>query len=106
MRYIQHPVTGEFIPRDEYYGEKEQLHAVHAGFEDFISPVDRKLITSREQLRAHHKKHGTADSRDFQNDYINKRAATRMRETQQTMKKSRRDDLNRAFYNHSLRQSD
>ena len=106
MRYIQHPVTGEFIPRDEYYGEKEQLHAVHAGFEEFISPVDKKPITSREQLRDHHKKHNTTDSRDYKDDYINKRAATRMRETQKTMKKSRRDDIGRAIYQHDLRQSD
>ena len=103
MRWIQDPATGKLIPRDEYFGEKADTHYVHTGFEDFISPVDKKPITSREQLRAHHQKHGTTDSRDYKDDYINKRAKARMHETQKQMKKSRREDIGRAIYNHSLR---
>ena len=104
MRWIQDPATGKLVPRDEFFaGEDVDAPAVHAKFEPFLSPVDKKPIESRKQLREHHKKHNTTDSRDYKDDYINKRAAARMRETQKSMKQSRREDIGRAIYQHDLR---
>ena len=105
MRYIQNPKTGKLVPRETYLAGQEtkgESAAVHADFDPFLSPVDRKMINSRKELKEHHKRHGTTDSRDYPADFVVKRGKARMAADDKALKISRRDDLRRAFSQHGI----
>lgn len=72
MRYVQDPETGKLVPASEYRTNEVQAAYVIGDLESFKSPIDGTLITDRAQLRHHHKKHGTTDSRDYSQEYYNK----------------------------------
>lgn len=79
--WVQCRKTGKFIPKEEYYNrEPVDAPVVHGDFNAFVSPIDKKPIESRKQLREHMKKHGVAPSSEFSGDYIEKRAKQRVNE--------------------------
>ena len=51
---------------------------VQGDIEPFQSPIDKTWITTRSQLNAHHKQHGTTDMRDYSEDYLASRVKKRM----------------------------
>ena len=72
-RWIQHPITFELIPRDEYVRPKELSHYVLGEIEPFISPVDRTVIGSRAQLRAHNIRNNVTNAADYSPEYLAKK---------------------------------
>lgn len=59
MRYIQHPITHELIPADEYVRpEVNSTHMVMPDITDYKSMIDGSIITSRSKHRAHLRQHG------------------------------------------------
>lgn len=72
-RWVQHPVTHELIPRDEYVRPVAQTHAVHGDLQPFISPIDKTLISDRAQLREHNKRHNVTHASDYSPEYLAKK---------------------------------
>jgi hypothetical protein len=68
--WIQHPITLELVPRDEYVRPKEYRHAIHGLIEPFISPIDKTMISDRKHLAEHNKKHNVTNSADFSPEYL------------------------------------
>lgn len=54
---------------------------VQAGFEPFKSPIDGSIISCRSKLREHNKRHGVTDIRDYGDEWFEKKAEERRRET-------------------------
>lgn len=62
--YVQDKATGKFVLK----GTESQVSngpMIMGDIEPFISPITKKPITSRSQLRRHNKIHGVTDSRDY-----------------------------------------
>lgn len=97
-------IDGKLVPRETVAPKTVSVNApqVMDKFKPFASPIDGKMITSREQLRAHHKEHGTTDSRDYGEGYIENRARQRIEKSRKEMRESRMQDLKQAY--HKLRQ--
>ena len=57
MRYIQHPVTHELIPADQYERPTSSWQ-VMKDIDPYVSQIDGSVITSRSKHRAHLKQHG------------------------------------------------
>jgi hypothetical protein len=71
--YVQDPVTKKFVEKSVFLA---QHHAIHT-LKPFISPIDGTLIHDSAQLRAHHKRHGTTDSRDYSPETMEKSSRAR-----------------------------
>lgn len=69
-RWIQHPVTHELIPREQYERPSIQTHAVHGDITPFISPIDKSLISDRGQLREHMRRHNVTNAADYPPEYL------------------------------------
>ena len=96
--YIQDPETGKLLPRSEYVRPKENKSAmVMNPLQDFKSPIDGQIISSRPQLEAHNRKHGVTNSADYAGGYIEKKAAARNAAGEKYLKETRRTDINAAF---------
>lgn len=50
-RYIQHPVTLELIPAEEYVRPDPSGYYIIPDIPDYTSPIDGKLISGRKQRR-------------------------------------------------------
>jgi len=50
-----------------------KVNSVHGNIEPFKSPIDGSIISCRSQLRAHNKKHGVTDIRDYGEEHFAKR---------------------------------
>ena len=87
---------GKMVPRGTVQTTKPMSAAVHAGFEEFQSPIDKKTIASRGQLAAHNKQHGVTNSSDYSDGYIEKRRDKRINEGERKLKQSRTQDIHRA----------
>ena len=72
--WIQDPVTGKLIPKDEYYGDNRTAHSVHGDIEPFVSTVDGTVIRSRKDLREHNARNGVVTA-EFDSAAIKKRTA-------------------------------
>lgn len=100
--YIQDPDTGELIERSEYV-PKVTVNApmVMNPMQDFVSPIDKTVISTRSQLAAHNKKHGVTNVQDYKNGYIEKRAHERVDKGQRYLKETRRTDIGSAIDRHT-----
>ena len=67
-RWVQDKESGRLIevPAD-YKPPPRKAPWVRGDIEPFISPVDRKPITTRSELRAHNRIHNVVDSREYDN---------------------------------------
>ena len=104
--WIQHPITGKLIPRDEYVRPSMNKSAyVHGDVESFVSPITQEVISDRAQLRRHNAEHGVTDSRDYSKEYVHsrrmKREAEMLGQTHQA-KVERRTEINEALKRHGL----
>lgn len=77
MRFIQHPITHELVPAEEYERPNERHHLVQSDIEPFISPIDKTIISSRAHLREHNRKHNVTNAADYSTEYIEKKKAER-----------------------------
>ena len=75
--WIQDPETGKLIPKEEYDAYQNDSAYIQGDIEPFKSPIDGSVISTRAQLRDHHRKHGVTDSRDYSQSYIEARAKQR-----------------------------
>ena len=61
------------------FGESrsERSLSVLEDVKPFVSPIDGRVINTRSDLRVHNEAHGVTDSRDYSQDYFDKKAAQR-----------------------------
>jgi hypothetical protein len=103
------PVSrGSYVQRDGKLVEKtletsERVNGpmVMKGHEDFVSPIDGKVITSRRQLAAHNKEHGVTNSSDYSSGYIADKARARNAAGKKYLTETRRTDINEAIQRHT-----
>jgi len=70
--YVQDKVTGKFVLKGtETYQSNAPM--IMGDIEPFISPITKRPVTSRSQLRRHNQIHGVTDSRDYSQEFIQKR---------------------------------
>lgn len=73
--WVQHPITLELIPRDEYVpppSRDRKDFYVQGDIEPFVSPITKEVINSRSQLRAHMKEHGVTNIQDYSTETLKK----------------------------------
>lgn len=71
--WIQHPITHELVPRDQYVRPSTKTHDIQPDIEPFVSPIDKSLISSRSQLREHNRKHNVTNASDYSQEYLAKK---------------------------------
>ena len=99
-RWIQDPETGKLIPAEEYQRDDPSAPYVQGDIESFKSPIDGSIISDRAHLRAHNKRHGVTDSRDYSGEYFKSKAAERasiLSSDNEKAKRARIDTLNQNF---------
>jgi len=89
-RWIQHPITLELIPRDEYVRPKEAQHALFDDYQPFVSPIDGSVITGRRAYSEHCRKHNVVNAAELSGEW--ERAAKR-REQHYSGVKTREEQL-------------
>jgi hypothetical protein len=65
--------------------------------QDFVSPIDQTVISTRGQLKAHNERHGVANSSDFSEGYVANRARARNEAGEKYLRETRRSDINSAI---------
>ena len=66
----------KLIPKDEYYALKyadADAPQIMKPIDEFVSPIDGKVITDRSKLRKHNAEHGVTDYRDYGDNYFDKK---------------------------------
>jgi hypothetical protein len=75
-RFKRDTDTGEFIPfsdwEEKYGKEPRRSTQIMRDIEDFVSPIDGTIITSRPKLEAHNKKHGVTNINDYSEGHFEK----------------------------------
>jgi hypothetical protein len=61
--------------------------------EDFKSPIDGQIITSRAKLSEHNRKHGVTNAGDYNNGYVERQAHKRIDAGQKVLKDTRVRDV-------------
>ena len=74
--WVQDPVTGKLIPKEEYYEAGRELHSVVGEIEPFVSHVDGTVIRSRKDLREHNARNGVVTA-EFDTAAIKQRTTER-----------------------------
>lgn len=78
-RFIQHPITLKLIPAEQYCRPSENSHSIHGDIESFVSPIDHSVISDRNQLREHNKKHNVVNSAEFSQNFLDRKRVERER---------------------------
>lgn len=78
-KWIQHPETGKLVPAEEYFRPAADAPMIMGDIDPFVSPIDKSVISSRAKLRAHNKRHGVTDMRDYGDDWFARKAEERAR---------------------------
>ena len=89
--YIQDPETGKFIEKSKY--QPPDTAAVHT-MQPFVSPVDGTVIRDSGQLRAHNRKHGVTDRRDYGESWFERKRGELEAKRQGTDKQSKQERIN------------
>jgi len=102
-RYIRDPETGKYVPCETMSRDLGRVNApmVMRPMEDFVSPIDNSVISSREQLAAHNKKHGVTNVRDYGEGYVERKAHERVAQGEKYLNETRRVDINDAINQHT-----
>jgi hypothetical protein len=101
--WVQDPVTGKLIPKEEWHGQRSGGISIQGDLEPFVSPIDGRVISSRSHLRSHNSQHGVTDSRDYSQEFMLDRSGKRISEmTGQTpaAKQERRELIRRELDKH------
>ena len=89
--YTQCPTTGKLVPRGTIARTVQKK--VVPNFEEFVSPIDGKLISSPAKLAAHNKTHGVTNSADYSDGYIENRAKARNAAGEKHIKETRKEEV-------------
>lgn len=88
--YIQDPDTGKFIEKSVFYANHSaRVHTI----KPFVSPLDNTLISDSAQLRAHNRKHGVTDRRDYGESWFERKRSELETKRQNLDKESKRDRI-------------
>jgi hypothetical protein len=85
------------VPRGEAQRTSVNGPMVMKPLQDFVSPIDQTVISTRGQLKAHNERHGVANSGDFSPGYVAGRARARNEAGEKYLKETRRSDINSAI---------
>lgn len=66
--------------------------------EAFVSPIDGRIVNTRSELLRHNSEHGVTDSRDYGQDFIEKKHIERSERTLGATKADRADRIDRLRY--------
>ena len=91
---------GSVVPRGTAQRTSVNGPMVMKPLEDFKSPIDGSIISSRGQLKAHNERHGVTNSSDYSEGYVAKRAVDRNEAGEKYLRETRRSDINSAFNRH------
>lgn len=99
--YIQDPETGRLVPRGEYVRkDTNKAPAVMGDLQDFVSPIDKTLISDRGQLRRHMAEHGVTNSADYSPQFIENKQKSKAAQQARESKADRIDTIKRAIAHH------
>lgn len=102
--FIWDSEAGKLVPKDEYVPARaEGVNApmVMNPMQDFVSPIDQTVISTRSQLETHNRKHGVTNASDYSGGYIEKKARERVNKGQEYLNQTRRSDIGSAIDAHS-----
>ena len=99
--YVQDPETGKMVPRSEYVRKETNMApSVMGDLQDFVSPIDKSLITDRGQLRRHMAEHGVTNSADYSPQYSENKKKSIEAQQAREAKADRIDTIKRAIAHH------
>lgn len=100
--FVMDPETNKLVPKEEYV-RTEGVNApmIMKPMQDFVSPIDQSVISTRSQLAAHNKKHGVTNASDYSGGYIERKAHERVNKGQEYLNRTRRSDIGSAIDEHS-----
>lgn len=93
--------NGKLVPRGTVPVNSADGPMVMKPMQDFKSPIDGSIISSRQQLNAHNKRHGVTNSSDYSDGYVAKRADARNKAGEKYLRDTRRSDINSAISRHT-----
>jgi hypothetical protein len=98
-KYVLDPETGKYVPCETMSRESASVNApmVMKPLQEFVSPIDRQVISNRAQLAAHNKKHGVTNASDYKDGYVEKQAYKRVAAGEKYLKDTRRTDIGDAI---------
>lgn len=103
--YVQDAVTKKFVLKGTETDMGGAGYSIQGDIEPFISPITKEVITGRAALRAHNKKHGVTDSRDYSPETMQRLSRERDdRATGNTpaAKRERLEAINEALRRHGI----
>lgn len=103
--WVQHPITHELIPKEEYNSPSDYNHKnimVMGDIEPFISPITKEVISGRRKLRAHMREHGVTNIGDYSTDTLKKNNLERNAKITGSTKEARQERI--ALLNEALRE--
>ena len=65
--------------------------------QDFVSPIDKTVISTRGQLKAHNERHGVTNASDYSPGYVADKARARNAAGEKHLRDTRRSDINHAI---------
>ena len=74
--WVQDPVTGKLVPKEEYYASDRTAHYLLGDIEPFVSHVDGSVIRSRKDLREHNARNNVVTA-EFDSAAVRQRTAER-----------------------------
>jgi hypothetical protein len=102
-RFIQHPITLKLIPAEQYCRPSENSHSIHGDIESFVSPIDHSVISDRNQLREHNKKHNVVNSAEFSQNFLDRKRVERERILRGEHTSQEKLVRKQEIYNHIIR---
>jgi hypothetical protein len=99
--FVQDPATGKMVPRGTIQTTSVNAPSIMKPLQDFQSPIDGRIISSRQQLAAHNKQHGVTNASDYSPNYIENKAHERVDAGKKYLKETRRTDIHSAFDRHA-----
>ena len=76
-RWIQHPITHELIPAEEYVRPSSGGHYIQNDIEPFISPVDGTVVSSRREMKEHNKRNNVVPAQEYDQGHYDAHAKKR-----------------------------
>ena len=94
----------ELVPKGTQNRAPNGAYIIRA-LNPFKSPITGEIISDRTHLRAHNKKHGVTDSRDYSPEFMKKRSNERddqMTGNNPTARAERRELINQELKKHGI----
>ena len=96
--FIQHPITHELIPKDQYVRPKSvQAAAVFGDIEPFISSVDKTLVSGRKSMEEHNRRNNVVSAADLTPEVVERMQKERDKPPSRKEVQARREQINEAI---------